>query len=132
MPPSAMRLKLQSNALPTELLCPTPVLVMTFSHHYGQTHQICFIGFFPFKLNRISHFYRLEHYISNFRGVGWYFSFFPNFNKRFCKQTVKFLIRHRIMRCLIWICPVSLCPQKRTLRLYNLNCGRGQTERWTD
>ena len=35
----------------------------------------------------------------NFRGVGWYFSL-HNFNRTFCKQTVKILIRHPIMNCL--------------------------------
>ena len=29
---------------------------------------------------------------------------FPNFNRTFCKQTAKFLIRHGIMRFLNWIC----------------------------
>ena len=31
------------------------------------------------------------------------------------KQIVKILIRHRIMRCLIWVCTVCLYPIKRTL-----------------
>ena len=43
---------------------------------------------------------------------------FSPFNRIFCKQTVKILIRHRIMRCLIWVCTVCLCPIKRNLGLY--------------
>ena len=48
----------------------------------------------PYK---ISHNYQLEQSFSNFRGVGWYLLFFPNFNRRFCKQIAKFLIRNSIM-----------------------------------
>ena len=48
------------------------------------------------------------------------FHFYYYFNKTFCKQTVKILIRHRIMRCLIWVCTVCLCPIKRTLGIYGL------------
>ena len=36
----------------------------------------------------------------------------PKFDKIFCKQTVKVLLGRRIMRCLIWVCTVCLCPQK--------------------
>ena len=43
-----------------------------------------------------------------------------NSNRRFCKQTVNFLIRHHIMWCLIWNCTVCLCPIKRTLGFYGL------------
>ena len=46
--------------------------------------------------------------------------FVSNLNKLFCIQMVKILIRHRIMRCLIWICSVCLCPIKRLLGLYGL------------
>ena len=35
---------------------------------------------------------------------------------------MKILIRHRRMRCLIWVCTVFLCPIKRMLGLYELNC----------
>ena len=35
----------------------------------------------------------------------------PNFNRTFCKKTVKILIR--IMQCLIRVCTVCLCPIKR-------------------
>ena len=52
--------------------------------------------------------------------LGGTFHFFPNFNKPFCKQTVKILIRHCIIRCLIWICTVCLCPIKRMPGLYGL------------
>ena len=52
--------------------------------------------------------------------LGGVFHFFPNFNRTFCKQTVKILIRHRIMQCLIWVCTVCLCLLKRTLGLYRV------------
>ena len=41
------------------------------------------------------------------------FHFCPNSYSTSCKQTVKILIRHRIMWCLIWTCTVCLCPIKR-------------------
>ena len=34
---------------------------------------------------------------------------------------MKILIRHRILRCLIWVCTVCLCHLKRMLGLYGLN-----------
>ena len=49
--------------------------------------------------------------------------FFSKFNIRFCKQTVKILIKHRILRCLIWTGTVCPCPIKRTLGLYGLTTG---------
>ena len=72
----------------------------------------------PFKPNGISHFFQLEKSISNLRLLGGLFILFSNFNRRICKRTVKFLIRHRVMRCLIWICTVCIFPIKRTIGLY--------------
>ena len=46
--------------------------------------------------------------------------FHSNFESSFCKQTVEALVRLRILRRLIWVCTVCLCPTKRTLRLYGL------------
>ena len=43
---------------------------------------------------------------------GGIFHFFPNYNRTFFKQTVKILIRHRIMRCLIWVCTVNMSYKK--------------------
>ena len=40
----------------------------------------------------------------------------------FCKQTVETLIRRHVLRLLIWLCTVCLCPTKRTLGLYGLKC----------
>ena len=74
----------------------------------------------PFVLNGISHSSQLDQSISILRVIGWYFSFFSNFNRTFCKQTVETLIRRHIMRRLIWVCTVFLCPTKRTLGLYGL------------
>ena len=72
----------------------------------------------PFKPNGISHCYQLEQPISNFGGVGGIF--LSNFNSRFYKQIVKFLIRHRIIRYLIGICIVCLCLIIETSGLYGL------------
>ena len=47
----------------------------------------------PFMPNVFSHPYQLEESISNFRVVGWYFSFLFIFSRNFCKQTVDNLIR---------------------------------------
>ena len=49
-----------------------------------------------------------------------FFTFFQILNIILCKPTVKILLRHRIMRCLIWVCTVSLCPIERALDLYGL------------
>ena len=43
----------------------------------------------PIKLNRISQSYQMDQFISVLRAVGWYFSFYSNFNRKFCKQTVE-------------------------------------------
>ena len=68
---------------------------------------------FPISIERTSLFQIL--------GVlGGIFHFYSNSNIRFCEQTVETLIRRRIMRCLIWVCAVCLCPTKRTLGLYGL------------
>ena len=58
--------------------------------------------------NVFSHPYHLGESISNFRVVGWYFSF-SNFKGHFCKQTVE--------RRLICFCTVCQYPTKRTLGL---------------
>ena len=52
--------------------------------------------------------YQWNEPISNFRGVGWYFSFSSYFARKFCKQTVKIMNRYRIMRCLFMIFTVCL------------------------
>ena len=45
---------------------------------------------------------------------------YSNFNRTFCKQTAETLIRRRVLRRLILVCTVCLCPTKRTLGLYGL------------
>ena len=52
----------------------------------------------PFMPNVFSHPYKLDESISNFRVVGWYFSFLFKFKRNFCKQAVENLIRCRILR----------------------------------
>ena len=64
-------------------------------------------------LNELAYPYYLDVSISNFRGFRWNFSFCPNSKSTSCRQTVKILIRHCNMRCLIWTCTVCLCPIKR-------------------
>ena len=56
--------------------------------------------------------------------LGEIFHFFSNSNRKFCEKTVETLIRRcRILRRLISVCAVSLCPTKRTLGLYGLITG---------
>ena len=52
--------------------------------------------------------------------LGGNFLSFSYFNKTICKQTMKILIRRRMMRRLIWVCTICLCHIKRTLGLYGL------------
>ena len=80
--------------------------------------SICLIN--PFMPNGIYHTYQLDDSISNFRVVGWYFSFHSNFKINFRKQTVENQIRRRKPRRLIWFCTVCRCPTKRTQGLYRL------------
>ena len=47
------------------------------------------------------------------------FSFFLNFYRSFCKQSVENL-RYRVLLGLIWFCTVYLCPTKSTLGLCGL------------
>ena len=76
--------------------------------------------FNPFKPDVLIYPYQWKEPISNFRGVGWYFSFSPTLYRTSCKQTVKTMIRRPILRHLIWVCTVCLCPIKRTPGLYGL------------
>ena len=73
----------------------------------------------PFIPNGISHRYQLEQ--SVFKGCKVVFFVFNSyFNRKFCKQTMDTLIRRRVLRRLIWVCTVCLCPTKRTPCLYGL------------
>ena len=56
--------------------------------------------------------------ISGVSRVPFRFYFIPNRNS--CKQTVKTLIRRRILRRLIWVCTVCLGPKNGTPGLYGL------------
>ena len=81
----------------------------------------------PFS-DPLNHRYQLEQSISVFMSVKWYFfSFFfffffffaSNFtgNITFLKQTEETLIRRRIVRCLIRVTTVCLCPIKKDAML---------------
>ena len=48
------------------------------------------------------------------------FSFLFKIKQNYCKQIVETLIRHCVVRHLIWACTVCLCPTKRRLGLYGL------------
>ena len=75
----------------------------------------------PFKPNGFSYLYRKVESISNFMGVlVGIFHFYSKSHRIFCKQTVETLIRRRVMRRMVWVCIVCLCPTKRTLCLYGL------------
>ena len=53
--------------------------------------------------------------------MGGIFHFYSKFKRNFCKQTVKNLIRRRILRRLIWFCTVCWCPAKKDSRLKWVN-----------
>ena len=52
--------------------------------------------------------------------LGGVLQFYSNFKRNHCLQTVKNLIRRRVLRRLNWFCTVCRCPTKRTLGLYGL------------
>ena len=51
----------------------------------------------------------------------YFFFFYQNSNRTFCKQIVETLIRRRILRRLIWVCTVCRCPIKKDSRLKWVN-----------
>ena len=53
--------------------------------------------------------------------LGGIFQFYSNSDSTFSEQTVETLIRRRVLRRLIWVSAICLCPTKRTLGLYGLN-----------
>ena len=64
------------------------------------------------------------------------FNFYSNFNRTFCKETVDIPTRRRILRYLIFVCAVCLCPKKHPrLICVNMTCtcaniiGTGETSR---
>ena len=71
---------------------------IVINNNKKQHMDIFFNDEVSFKQNGISHYFQLEQSISALRNVGWYFSFYSNFNRAFCKRMVETLIRRRIMR----------------------------------
>ena len=69
------------------------------------------------KQNVTSHSYQLSSPFPNLRVVRLELLCYQNSNRTFCKQTVETLIRRRVLRRLIWVCTVCLCPTKKTLGL---------------
>ena len=76
----------------------------------------------PFMPNGISHCYQLDQPISVFKGcLAVFFDFIQILMEHSVyKQTVETLIRRCIVRRLVWVSTVCLCPTKRTLGLYEL------------
>ena len=64
-------------------------------------------------LNGLFHCYQLDQSIAVLRVVGWPFQFYSSFDRTFCKEIV-------VLRRLIWVCTVCICPTKRTIGLYGL------------
>ena len=86
----------------------------------------CFVDMKPKNINPhlpngLFHPYQLDESISNFRVSGLLFHLCLIFNRNSCKQTVKTLIRRRVLRRLIWVCTVCLCPKNGALGLYGLS-----------
>ena len=78
-----------------------------------------FNPYFPISINRTSLFL-ISGVLS---GI---FHFYSNSSRTFREQTKEILIRRGILRRLIWVCAVCLCPTKWTLGLYglaNYSCG---------
>ena len=76
--------------------------------------------------NGIYHFLSIRPVHLRSRVVRLYLHFYQNSNITYCKQTVKTLIRSRVLRRLIWVCTVCLCYTKRTLGLNGLKALRGK------
>ena len=68
-----------------------------------------------FKLNGISNPYQLDQSISVLRLL--VFFHFIQILMEPCKQIVETLIRHRILRCLVWVCTICLRSTKKDARL---------------
>ena len=73
--------------------------------------------FNPFMLNGFSNLYELDEFISNFKVDRWYFSFYSNCSRTPCKQTLATLIRRWVLRHLIWVCTICICPIKKDASL---------------
>ena len=92
-----------------------------------ENESIIFLGFLSllFSLSHICllDFSILINWTSPFRilGVsGVRFHFYSILNRSSCKQTVKTLIRRRVLRRLIWVCTVCLGPKNGTQGSYGL------------
>ena len=73
----------------------------------------------PFKLNGIYHSNFCSYWTMPFLFKGlfkrFFFKFYSNLDKTFCEQNVENLIRRRVLRCPMW-----LCPTNRPAGLYEL------------
>ena len=69
----------------------------------------------PFRQSVIFNPYQLDESIHKFRGGGLILCIILTKTDVSFKQTVKTLMRHRIMQHLIWVCTVYLYPIHRKL-----------------
>ena len=102
------------------IVCGVLIIIICFYLQHLVMNNRSSNYFNPFKPNEISHSNQLDQPISVLRVVGSIFHLNSNFVRTFSKQTVEILIRRRVLRRLIWVCTVCLCPTKRTLVLYGL------------
>ena len=70
---------------------------------YSCTFQACANPNFPISIGRMS-------LSKNLAVLGGIFHFYSHSNRTFCEQTVETLIRSCVLRRLIWVCAVCLCP----------------------
>ena len=76
----------------------------------------------PHLPNGLSHPYQLDESFFSFQGcLVYFFHFYQVFDRNSCEQTVETLFKRRILRRLIWVCTVCLCPKNGTPGLYGLN-----------
>ena len=74
----------------------------------------------PFKQNGIYLSYQLEQSIFVLGMLGGIYHSYSNFDIAYCKQTVKTLIRRRVLRRLIWTAMFTYVPQKGRKAFYNI------------
>ena len=83
--------------------------------------KMLFRMYFPILIN---------NWTTQFPIFDFFFHFYSNFKRNFCRQTVDNLIRRRVLRRLIWFCNVCRSPTKGTLGLYGLMIDYASTCTW--
>ena len=82
------------------------------NHHILELLNKVFVNLYinPFQTNGPAYRYHKYKSLLILGPLGGYL--FSILNRTFCKQTMKILIRHFIMWCLIWVCPVCYVQYK--------------------